>query len=87
MSDHRKTARDWWEGGLTPDHEQTDDYDENIIRQVEALLTTATAEIKELCARLAQEIGEQMHDRAPDPQEDMSDDTGEAIAKAIRALP
>jgi hypothetical protein len=36
-------------------------------------------------ARLAEEIGREMHDEAIDPQEDASDIAGERIAKAIRA--
>ena len=34
-------AREWWAGGLTPEHEATDDYDEDVMRQVAALLDAA----------------------------------------------
>jgi hypothetical protein len=36
-------------------------------------------------AKMAERIGWQSHDEAPDPQEDNSDGVGESIAEAIRA--
>ena len=40
----------------------------------------------EECAMIAERIGYEQHQEAMDPQEDMSDVTGEKIAEAIRKL-
>ncbi len=43
-------------------------------------------ELLEACAIIAERIGNEFHDGAPDPQEDSSDLAGEEIAKALREL-
>ena len=43
-------------------------------------------DVYDTCARIAEEIGYLAHKEATDPQEDMSDVTGEKIAEAIRKL-
>jgi hypothetical protein len=45
----------------------------------------AVAAERESCALLAEQIGEQMHSEVSDPQGDLSEETGEKIAAAIRS--
>lgn len=59
---------------------------EKVAYSIKDALVFAIRDAYERAATIAEDIGDKEHEQSHDPQEDMSDRTGERIAAAIRAL-
>ena len=84
MIDLSARAREWLREVFGKYDKTTDLVSMRLSDLLTEIATAARTDEREACAVLAVEIGEQTHEIAPDPQEDLSMDAGDAIAKAIR---